>query len=101
MRYRRASQHVKNQASKENYLLFEISYDKKLILPFSDGMAFINSLQTAEELYDEYSKPPRIQPLEKGKIRISTLSRTDYENIKISALLNISLDEVVRLEQIA
>lgn len=101
MRYRTVSHHVRTQATQENYLIFEISYDKKLILPFKDGMAFINALQVAEELNDEYNKPPRITSLEKGKIRISTLSRKDYENIKISALLNVSLEEVVRLEQVA
>lgn len=94
MDYAEAVKKVQAKKLKENFLLIEMSYDKKLIMPYKEGVAFISSLANAEQLNDPYSKPKTITGLDREAIKSSVLSYEEYERIKIAALLNISLDEV-------
>lgn len=74
-----------------------MAYDKKLIMPYKEGVAFMSSLANAEQLNDPYSKPKSITGLDREAIKSSVLSYDEYERIKISTLLNITLDEVKQL----
>ena len=94
MDYAEAVKKVQAKKLKENFLLIEMAYDKKLIMPYKEGVAFISSLANAEQLNDPYSKPKTITGLDREAIKSSVLSYEEYERIKIAALLNISLEEV-------
>ena len=83
-----------SQKPKPNYLVIELSYNRKLILPHEAGIAFINALKEAEMLMDDYGKDPVIGPLDKDSIRVSSLAHSHYEDIKVARLLAISLQEL-------
>ena len=86
---------AKVNAKKEpNHFLIELSYNKKLVLPHDAGVAFINALKDAELMTDDYGKDPWIGPLDKDSIRVSSLAHAHYEDIKVAALLKISLQDL-------
>jgi hypothetical protein len=98
MEYQEAVKKVSNRKVKENFLLIEFYYDKKLILPYKEGMAFVGALSNAEQLHEPYSKPKSITPLERDLLKTTILSHTEYEQIKIAQLLKVSLEDVQRFE---
>ena len=83
-----------NSKRPANFFLIELSYNKKLILPHDAGVAFINALKDAEMMTDDYGKQPWIGPMEKDTIRVSSLPHAHYEDIKVAALLNITLQDL-------
>jgi len=94
MQYAEALKQVQSKKIKENFILVEIAYDKKLILPYKEGLAFIGSLANAEQLHDPYSKPKQITGLARDSIKTDILSYEEYERIKIAALLGVTTEEV-------
>ena len=94
MDYLTAVKQIQTKKPKDNFMLIEMYYDNKIILPYKDGLAFLAALNNAEKLTEEYNKPHRIIPINREAVRTSILSNEEYENYKIAALLNISLDEV-------
>ena len=94
MEFKEALKLVQNKKIKDNFLLIELYYDRKVILPYKEGIAFITSLVNAEQYRDSYGKPPIITDLEKDFIKVTTVSALEYEQIKIAALLNVSLEDV-------
>ena len=93
MEYLEAVKEVRTKKVKENFLVIEFSYNK-IVLPFKEGMSFLSSLSNAEKLNDNYGDMKRIIPFERELIKSSVLSGEEYEQYKIAALLNISIDEV-------
>ena len=93
-----AAKAVRSTKAHENFILVEISYDQKLILPYSDGIALLNALQNAEALKENYGSKPSIAGLERNAIRSAIFSRSEYEHIKIANLLNVSIDDVKNAE---
>lgn len=83
----------------ENYLVITLNYDHKLILPYKDGLTFLSSLNQAEQLNEPYNKPHRITDLDRSKISVAPMSHEDYQRFKISALLNLTMDEVRALQE--
>lgn len=98
MDYKTALKQVQAKKPKQNFMVIEISYDKKLILPYQEGIAFMAALENAEQLLDSYSKPKSIVGIDRDQIRTSILSGTEYEQIKIASLLHVSLEEVKQFE---
>ena len=94
MDYQEALKKIQVKKVKENFLLITFSYDLKLVLPYKDGVAFLNALANAEQLHDPYQKQHNIAELDRSKIAISPMSHEEYERYKIAALLNISVEEV-------
>ena len=93
MEYLEAVKEVRTKKVKENFLVIEFSYNK-IVLPYKEGMAFLSSLSTAEKLNDDYGGMKRIIPFERTLITTTLMSGEEYEQYKIAALLNISIDEV-------
>ena len=85
---------IVNTKPKDNKLLIELAWNKKLVLPYDDGMAIMKALKNAELMMDEYGKDPQIVPVAKDDFRTSTLAHDYYEDIKVARLLNISLQEL-------
>ena len=98
MDYKEALKKVQAKKPKQNFMLIEISYDRKLVLPYQEGIAFMASLENAEQLIDSYSKPKGITGIDRDQIKTSLMSYAEFEQVKIAALLNVSIEEVKHLE---
>lgn len=99
MDYKEALKKVQARKPKGNFILFEIGYDNKLILPHADGIVFMNTLANAEQFNDPYNAKHSISELKREKIKVSTMSQDEYERYKIAALLNITVEEVIAAQQ--
>lgn len=100
-KYAAAVKKIKTEKPPENYLTVQISYDTKLILPHKAGMALIAALENAEMLKEKYSEPCRIVPLEQETLISRMISAQEYQQIKIANLLNVSLEEIQKIPQLA
>ena len=85
----------------ENYMVFILSYDTKILLPHKAALTFISALENAELLKDSYSDKCQITPLDRDAISSSFLSGEEYQQIKIANLLNVGLDDIKKLKQSA
>lgn len=94
MDYLQAIKAVQTKKPKENFLVIEFGYDCKIVLPYKDGMAFMTSFTNAEQLSEKYNEPHRIVGFKRDLLTIRIMSGEEYEQYKIAALLNISIDEV-------
>ena len=83
-----------SQKVRENYLVIKFGYDHKMVLPHAAGLALMQALNQAESLLSGYSAPTRISPMDRDIFSASQMSWEEYEQIKIAALLNCTLDEV-------
>ena len=92
---------VRAEKPKENLMLLRLNYDTQLVLPFKDGLVILGALANAEKLCDNYGKQKRIVGVDKDAFSSTLLPYQEYEQIKISALLNISLDEVKEMMEVA
>lgn len=98
MKYVDALKKVQAKKTRENFMAIKLGYDHTLLLPYKDGVAFMNSLSSAERLIDAYGKPARIQEYNRDAISFTIMSGIDYERHKIAALLNVTLEEVIAAE---
>ena len=85
---------IVNTKPKDNKLLIELAWNKKLVLPYDDGLTILKALKNAELMVDEYGKDPQIVPVAKDDFRSSTLAHQYYEDIKVAALLHVTLQEL-------
>jgi hypothetical protein len=88
-----ARKSVREESSRDNFMVIYFSYGVELLLPYKDGMAVMQAFQKAEMLNTPYGKPPSITGLTKD-VQARPFSREDYEQIKMANLLNISLEEL-------
>ncbi len=84
---------------KENYMVIDIYYNHKIILPYKDGLALLASLVNAEAVNEEYSKPFIISGFNREHLKTSIMSGEDYGRNKMAALLNVTLDEIKEYEK--
>lgn len=99
MEYKEALKKVQARKPKGNFLVVTIGYDTKMILPHSDGLAFIAAMSNAETLYTPYSAKHYIGPLDRDKMTFTQMSQHEYEQYKIAALLNIDVKEVKEMSE--
>lgn len=78
---------------KEGFMVIYLSYDKELILPHKDGIAFLASLVNAEMFSGDYTNV-RINDLGNDTIKVKMMSYLDYERHKVAALLNVTYKEL-------
>lgn len=83
-----------NKIPKENFLSIEFDYSKSIVLPYDEGLRFIACLKNAELLEEQYSKPKAIKSFESNYFKTRILSRKEYEDIKIAAMLGITVEEL-------
>lgn len=88
--YDKALKTVQSKKSESSYLLVNLSYDAHLVLPYKAGIAFLESLEQAEQYNNSYHTKKGIRGLEKDKITSSILSAREYQRIKIAALLGVN-----------
>ena len=101
MDYQEALKKTKTEKPAENYMLINLSYDKKVILPYKDGVAFMASLANAELLTEGYSEPVSIAGLDRDAVTFRVMSHAEYIRIKVATLLGIKPDEVLQYEKLA
>ena len=94
MDYIEARKKIQTQKPKDHFMVFEMAYNCKIILPYKDALAFMASMVNAEKLQDGYSEPHRIVPVERDTLRSFLMSSEEYEQWKIAGLLNLTPDEV-------
>jgi len=96
-KYQAALKKVSSQKT-TNYIIVEVSYDKKLVMPYEDGIAFLNALSKAELLNKSYGKPSTITNVTSDILSCNLMSQSEYQRIKIAQLLQINSDELEELE---
>ncbi len=70
-----------------NWLKIELGYHNTLILPYSDGIAFMSSLAYAESIDSTDWELPLVRPLDKAQIETSIVSHQEYLNMKADAII--------------
>lgn len=98
-KYQEALKKIKAEKPPENYMVVQLSYDTKLVLPHKAGLALLSSMENAEVLKDSYSDRCKIIPLERDSLSSQFLSTKEYQQIKIANLLNVTLGEVQNIQQ--
>jgi len=83
-------QSVKN---KTGFLVITVSYDKNLVLPYQDGLAYMAAIANAETFTGDYNNK-QITSIQKDQITATFLSYADYECHKIAAILNVTYDDL-------
>ena len=96
-----ACKKVQAKKTKENYLVVELGYSAKLVLPHKEGMLFLQSLINAEQLRDGYGEQHHISGMSRNVLKTEIMSSDEYERIKIAALLNIKPEEVLEAQKAA
>lgn len=88
-----------NKMPKDNFLAIEYDYNKSIVLPYDEGLKFVACLKNAELLHEPYSKTKTITGFESNYFKTRILSRKEYEDIKIAALLGISVEDLYKEEE--
>lgn len=91
-----ATKQVRATKRNESYLVFTFNYGDRYVLPHKDGVALMQTLATAEQIpsYFPSDKPPEIKQMGSSSLRVEPMSPAEYEDIKIAALLGISLNDL-------
>ena len=85
---------VRARKSQSNYMLVELAYDRKYILPYADGLKLMESLQNAEQLMTEYAtRVTTIQSISE-KVEFSAFPAAEYVRIKTAAILGVDAKEI-------
>ena len=101
MDYVTALKKVQTEKIKDNYMVLEFGYDHKILLPHKDGSTVLTALVNAERLKESYGDPIRITELERDMVKIQTMSRIEYERIKVATLLGLPVTEVKEMMEAA
>ena len=101
MEYKEALSKAQVTTPKQNYMVVRLSYSNNLVLPYKDGVKFLDAMTNAEQLYEPYSEQHRIAEVERGSITTNIMSHDEYVRFKVAALLGVSPDEVKNSEKAA
>lgn len=97
--YEKAKKTAQTVKKRDNYIVVRISYEASLILPYKEGLAFIQAMGGAEQLSTTYNKPHRIQSIDPELLKVGVMSPEDYDRYKIAALLNVTIDDLKLYEE--
>jgi hypothetical protein len=94
MTYDEALKKVQAIKPKGNLMVLQLSYNNKLVLPYTDGIAFLASLANAEQINEPYNEQHSISEFKRDSISFSVMPHTEYIRFKIAALLGVKPEEV-------
>lgn len=97
--YSQALKEIYSKTPKDNFIAIEFDYSKSILLPYDEGLKFLSCLKQAELLEESYNKPKSINPFESTHFKTKILSRKEYEDIKVAALLGITVEELNAKEE--
>lgn len=92
--YIKALKTVQSIKKEDSYVVINMGYSIKLIVPHKDGLAILTALNFAELLEDPYSSSPSILPMTKDKVTVTIMSSVEYRQYKIAALLNVPVTDI-------
>ena len=82
-----------NKTKAENFLLVQLSYSTKVLLPYTQGIELLQALAKAEMLTDEYSAAPTITAINQDTMSVRIYSRQEYEHVKMAQLLGLDKEQ--------
>ena len=97
MDYKEAIKRIQTKKTTDSYMIIELGYDSKIVLPHKEGVAIINALNNAEQWV--YDRTQHIVPIKMDFIHAKILSTHDYESYKLATLLDITIDEARNLHK--
>ena len=97
MDYKEAIKKIQTKKTSDSYMIIELGYDAKIVLPHKEGVAIINALNNAEQWV--YNSTYQIVPIKMDFMHAKVLSTHDYESYKLAALLGITIDEARNLHK--
>jgi hypothetical protein len=83
-----------SKTPKDNFLAIEVDYAKSIVLPYDDGLKFLACLKNAEMYSHSYNQPKTITHFDHDRFKTSVLSRKEYEDMKIAAMLGVTVEEL-------
>ena len=89
-----AAKAVRAQKAKPNMMLINLSWSIQILVPYDDGITLLGALKNAETLEDVHGNRPMIKPMDRDSLRSTVFSNQRYEDIKVAALLDITLEEL-------
>jgi len=98
MNFEEAHKKVTAAKIKENYMVIKMSWGHKIVLPYKDGVTFINSLSNAEALNEPYDGQHTISEIDRNVLETHLLSHAEYVRIKVAALLGIKPADLIKIE---
>lgn len=104
MNFQDALLRVREMQNTSHYMVIDLNYDTRIVVSHEQGMTILTALATAEQMVGKTigsTDNPRIEPLQQQKIKITLMSRKDYERYKMAALMGVSYDEVKSAELLA
>lgn len=97
MTYEEAAKAVANNKVMDNFMVIRIDYSTRLVLPFADGVKFVETLKKAEQFDSGYA-PSKIEDYKSTALEISILSANEYNGYKMAALLGVTPAEVAEMK---
>lgn len=82
---------------KTGYMIIPLGYFTA-VLPHAEGIKLLESLKSAEQADSDYGTKT-ISPMQQDSISVKLLSHAQYQRIKISMLLGVTVDEVKAMEE--
>lgn len=96
--YKEALKEIYSKTPKDNFIVIEFDYNKSVLLPYEDGLKFLSCLRSAELYSEPYNKPKTIGPFDMAHFKTRVLSRKGYEDLKVAALLGVTVEELLAKE---
>jgi hypothetical protein len=96
--YKDALKKVSTKTKEEQYMLLDISYDRKFILPFKQAIAVMEALEGAMLFKEPYSGPPQLKPIE-DDISMRPFSESELKNVKVAMLMKLPLNDIKKIVQ--
>lgn len=98
MTYAEAVKKLKDKSNKSNLLFIELSYDKKIIVPYAAGVQLLSALEQARFLTGYGDELSLIQNYDQSKNIVTHLfSPLMYEQLQVAELLGLTYKEVVEM----
>lgn len=101
MEIKDALKKVQGSKPKDNFMVIEIGYDTKFVMPYKDGLSFLAALSNAEQLQEPYNGKHCITEFNKETIRSKVLSYDEYIRLKVATLLEVSAQDIKDLQLIS
>lgn len=101
MDYTEARKLAQADKPKENFLKVQVDYNRWVVLPYKAGLQFLDALSHAQEFKAPYNAPPYIGPLQGDLFIAAPISASEFERYRIAMLLQVSMDDLAKAEQLA
>ena len=95
----KATKAVRAEKKAESYVrIDDKEYASFLVLPYKQGLAFMQALEGAEIFEERYGGPPQCKPIS-DLFAMCPMSRQEYEDYKVAELLGIPYADAKRIRQ--